>query len=495
MRSIAFAAAAVLALSAGAQASDQAAPSPADDPRVIGLEMVGVGRFLLDGEEVRELEVVPGETVVFRVDNTSGQELGFEVGNHDRICDPSRTPRWSIPAWTEGTRELTWEVPAGAGARRWGHRGRYCQLGEFSVGNESAEDRMPPLPTVTGPLNVHLGHSEMRISFEADFEGTTSAVVWQTSGDPWRALHLSRSDDVTFGDFATEHVANDIDDRTVAVCGADVVVGYLQRAPDEDRRLWLARLPGDGSPASRVEVRAPVGGGGDIDVACTDDRVYVAWSERVDGQWHPYVRSATLPALELSTIHDAGPAKRDGVAVAATDSHGLLAWKEGQRIRLAHLQVGTADGGRLLPVAVRTVAARGRGPILDADGAHVALGFDRGTRAVVATSRDGGVRFDQRRRFDRRTLQGTPWEFDSLAVDGNDVVATLVVYYGGDAWDRQRLRSRDRGKTWTTRRIGDPVAAIPDDGLLVTPEGVKVAEAYTDGEYADEFDLRVRREE
>ena len=485
----------MLDLATGAEASEPVEAATAKDPRISRLEMVGVGRFLLDGAEVRVLNVVPGETIVFSVDNTSGRELGFEVGNYDRICDPSRTPRWSIPAWSEGVRELTWEVTAGAGARRWGHRGRYCQLGAFSVGSELADERTSGLPLVTGPLRVQLRHAERFIAFDADFERSTSVVSWQEFWDPWRALYLSRADDVTLGDFVTERIANDVEDRSVAICGADVVVGYLQRASDDDRRLWLGRFPGDSSPAPRVEIRVPIGRRGTIDVGCTADRAFVAWTEEVEGEWHAFARSVALPDLELSTIHETGPAKRRRIAVAATDEHGLLAWKEGKQVRLARLEVEPGDGPRLLPVSVKTVARRGKSPILDADEGHVALAFDRGNLGFVLTSRDGGVTFDRRQRFDRKSVKGTPREFDSLAIEGRDVVATMIVYYGGDAWDRHRLRSRDRGRTWTTSRIGDPVAAIPRDGFLVTPDGVKVVEAYTDGVYASIWDLRVRREE
>ena len=488
-----------LAMATGAEASERAEAmpaeaAPAEDARVIELEMVGVGRFLFDGEEVRVLQVVPGESVRFRVENTSGRELGFAVGTEERLCNPERSPRHAIPAWTEGTRELRWKVPARVRSQRWGHRGRHCSLGEFSARSDATEVGTAEQPVLVGPLDVHLARSRLWLSFDADFEGTTSAVAWREPwGDPWRALYLSRADDVALVDFTSERIAIDVDDHAVAVCGPDVVVAYLQRAPDDDRRLWLARLPGDGRPAARVEVRGLVEGGDYLDVACNDAGAFVAWSERIDGEWHPFVRHASLPGLELSTTFDAGPAKGKTVAIAATDDHGLLAWKRGQPIGLTHLQV-LPDGGELAAVSTRTVTRLGREPILDADGRRVALAFVRGNRGVVLTSRDGGVRFDQEQRFGRKTMSGTPREFDSIAIRGGDVVATMVVYYGGDAWDRHRLRSHDRGKTWTTRRIGDPAAAIPRDGFLVTPRGVKVAEAYMDGEYASKHDLRVRRE-
>lgn len=484
----------VALMAAGAPVVGQSETPAASEPRVIELEMVGVSRFLRGGEEVRELNVVPGETVVFSVDNASGQELGFSVGTVTQFCDPSRSPRWAIPAWTTGVRELTWTVPARTADRRWGHRGRSCRPGTFKVGSEASEDRTPPRPRTSGRLRAHLAHSRDFIQFDADFERSTSAVAWQFYfGEPWLTLYLSRSDHVGLRDFTTREVANDVEDRSVAVCGTDVVVAYFQRAPDDDRRLQLARVPGDGGAISSVEVRAPIKGRGTIDVACTADHAYVAWSERVDGDWHALIRAVALPDLRPSAVYDAGPAKRHRIAVATTArTKALLAWQEGARIRLARFR-GDPQDGRLAAFSTSTISQRGKRPILAAEGARVALGFDRADRSVILLSRDGGASFDRRARFGR-PVSGGPTGIDSLAVQGRDVVATMVVYYGGDAWDRHRLRSQDAGKTWTRSRIAEPVAAIPVDGFLVSGRGVKLAEAYTDGEYADSFDLRVRRE-
>ena len=493
LKALAIAVLMLLALAAGAPVVGQSEAPEASEPRVIDLEMVGVGRFLRGGKEVRELNVVPGEAVVFSVDNVSGQELSFSVGTVDQICDPSQPPRWAIPAWKAGVRELAWTVPAGAANRRWGHRGRYCRPGTFSVGGETSDDRTPPRPRTSGRLRAHLAHSDWFVLFDADFERSTSAVAWQFYGDdPWMTLYLSRSDHTGLQEFTTREVAIDVEERSVAICGTDVVVAYLQRAPDDDRRLQLARVPGDGGAVSSVEVRAPVRNRGAIDVACTTDRAYVAWSEQVGGDWRAFMRAISLPDLDPSEVYDAGPAKRSRIAVAATGAKALLAWQKGRRILLGRFR-GEPPDGQLAPLSKRTISRRGKRPILAAEGTRVAIGFDRANRSVIFMSRDGGASFERRAQFDR-PVSGGPGGIDSLAVRGRDVVATMVVYYGGDAWDRHRVRSHDGGKTWTRSRIADPIAAIPLDGFLVTRNGVKVAEAYTDGRYASKSDLRVRRE-
>ena len=106
---------------------------------------------------------------------------------------------------------LSWWVPKGAVHRRWGHRGRYCSLGTFSVGAEAPAGRAATPPRRTGPGRVWLARSESFIRFEADFEGATSAVVWQKPDAPWRTLYLSRSDHVGFRDFTTDRLADDVD--------------------------------------------------------------------------------------------------------------------------------------------------------------------------------------------------------------------------------------------------------------------------------------------
>lgn len=353
--------------------------------------------------------------------------------------------------------------------------------------DSQAADQAADQPT------AHLDHSGSFIPFDADFEGTTSAVAWRNYDEPDGRLRVSRSNDEALGDFTTQEVATDDGGHRVAVCGAAVVVVYSRSRSYAEHDLWLAYLPGDSGSAKHLLVRTPLGRQGPLDIACVADRAYLAWTEDLNGQWHALAQSVSLPGLQRSSLFDAGPAKRYHAAIAALDDGALLAWQAARRIELARLEVDTAQ--QLASSWTRTVAKRGREPILDADGARVALGYERGIPSFIATSRDGGVTFDRRHRFDRDTLGGAAREVESLAVLGDDIVATIVVHYGGDAQNRLRLRSRDFGETWATSPIGDPVAAIPQDGFLLTPNGIKVAEAYTDGVYANEYDLRVRRDE
>ena len=118
-----------------------------------------------------------------------------------------------------------------------------------------------------------------------------------------------------------------------------------------------------------MEIRAPIESRGTIDVACTADRAYVAWSEPVDGDWHALMRTISLPDLHPSDVVR-GPAKRYRVAVAATGARALLAWQEGTRIRLGRFRADPHDG-RPARLSTRTISRRGKQPILAAEGARV----------------------------------------------------------------------------------------------------------------------------
>jgi len=124
------------------------------------------------------------------------------------------------------------------------------------------------------------------------------------------ALYLSRSDHARLQEFTTREVAIDVEERSVAICGTDVVVAYFRRAPAVDRRLLPARVPGGGGAISRVEVRAPVRNRGTIDVACTADRAYVAWSEHAAADQRRDLRSSVRGRRAVRA--DRGPRGRGG---------------------------------------------------------------------------------------------------------------------------------------------------------------------------------------
>jgi hypothetical protein len=89
---------------------ETAAP-PDGEPRVIELEADPAIRFLQDGQQIREIGVTPGETVLFRVTNTSGFAHNFYIGPDDELSVMGGTTDVGIPNWETGVQEMEWVVP------------------------------------------------------------------------------------------------------------------------------------------------------------------------------------------------------------------------------------------------------------------------------------------------------------------------------------------------------------------------------------------------
>ena len=79
---------------------------------VVELEADATLRFIgEDGEPVSAISVVPGETLLIRVDNTAGFEHSFFIGTEEELSEPQATTDVGIEAWSSGTRVLAWTVP------------------------------------------------------------------------------------------------------------------------------------------------------------------------------------------------------------------------------------------------------------------------------------------------------------------------------------------------------------------------------------------------
>lgn len=79
---------------------------------LVELEADAALRFVgNDGAPVLAIGVVPGETLLIRVDNTAGFEHSFFIGTEEELNQPMATTDVGIDTWTSGTRELIWTVP------------------------------------------------------------------------------------------------------------------------------------------------------------------------------------------------------------------------------------------------------------------------------------------------------------------------------------------------------------------------------------------------
>jgi len=108
---------AIPVLTGGAPTDDVDAPVvaveavPADAARVIEIEADAALRFLQEGEPLTEIPVTPGETVLFRIDNTAGFAHNFYIGADEVLATPSATTEVGLADWDSGVAELEWVVP------------------------------------------------------------------------------------------------------------------------------------------------------------------------------------------------------------------------------------------------------------------------------------------------------------------------------------------------------------------------------------------------
>jgi uncharacterized cupredoxin-like copper-binding protein/mono/diheme cytochrome c family protein len=84
----------------------------ADAPRVVNLTATAALQFLgEDGTPLKELDVAPGETIEFVVDNEAGFDHDFWIGTADELSVPNAETDAGIPTWQSGVQTVTWTVP------------------------------------------------------------------------------------------------------------------------------------------------------------------------------------------------------------------------------------------------------------------------------------------------------------------------------------------------------------------------------------------------
>lgn len=64
-----------------------------------------------EGDALTEIAVTPGETVLFRIDNTAGFGHSFYIGTPDVVSAGNATTDAGTPVWNSGVREVEWVVP------------------------------------------------------------------------------------------------------------------------------------------------------------------------------------------------------------------------------------------------------------------------------------------------------------------------------------------------------------------------------------------------
>ena len=95
-------------------ASAAAAGGTPEQPRVIKVTANAALQFLDEnGAQLKQIDVVPGETIEFQVDNIAGSDHNFFIGTAEELMVPSGETEFGIPTWQNGVESFTWTVPEG----------------------------------------------------------------------------------------------------------------------------------------------------------------------------------------------------------------------------------------------------------------------------------------------------------------------------------------------------------------------------------------------
>jgi len=139
--------------SPSALASSEAQPSiETAEPLARVIELVADPglRWLQDGEQVSDIAVRPGETVIFRVVNSALFAHDFYIGSDEELSAPGGTTEVGIPSFGRGVRELEWTVPEELAGLKFGCTlpGHYPSMqGTFSLAAPASPAPASPAPS------------------------------------------------------------------------------------------------------------------------------------------------------------------------------------------------------------------------------------------------------------------------------------------------------------------------------------------------------------
>jgi uncharacterized cupredoxin-like copper-binding protein/mono/diheme cytochrome c family protein len=84
-----------------------------EEPRVIQLDATATLDFTdPDGNVVPQIAVVPGETIVFEIDNVADFDHNFWIGPASEVSVPNNETLVGAPTWQSGVETVEWTVPS-----------------------------------------------------------------------------------------------------------------------------------------------------------------------------------------------------------------------------------------------------------------------------------------------------------------------------------------------------------------------------------------------
>ncbi len=333
-----------------------------------------------------------------------------------------------------------------------------------------------PAAAITWNAARPIHPSTQPMAVDADLHGPDTAIVWLDEAGPDEGLlGLAAFRGGGTGEIYRYTVEDGVARAAVATCGGAAWMAWFRPLGDGGGELELARIDIGGNGIERVTIRSGALRVGAIDVDCGAGRIWVAWTERTTS-WHAFMRSVRIADLARSGTRDLGAADRWSISMAATDGRATVAWATGVGLRLKPFTIGRAPTRAVTAGTTRSLIAGGQAPMLAMDGRRMVLGYTRNNDAWVRTSTDAGATFSGARKLLENGGEEdggeTPAWFESLAVDGPRIVATMAAQ-----WPPvpvfTRSHSANGGATWTVEAL-DIHARLA--GFLDTPDGPRIGE-------------------
>ncbi len=279
----------------------------------------------------------------------------------------------------------------------------------------------------------------------------------------------------------------------VDVCGGEAWAVSALHVPENPPSEWVIVLDGRSMTGGGYEAGLLTYGGvaRKPDIACVGHRrLATAWFKKVGGIFRVKFFSRAVHLDFEGTISpevslDLGTGSVNGdLAMAATNDRIIVAWFDGDLLKVKRFNVGGGFNAPITPLATNTLATlpSGFGPELAIAGDRAVLAYTNKADLVARVSTNGGDSWGP-----IRTLLDVPFPSEVAAYASNaDVQGTKIIVAGqvvglsdpGLAGEGFVDRTGNNGSSWafvpgTTRDDGNSVA-----GYTVAGGAAKVVQAW-----------------
>ena len=237
-------------------------PATGGEPRVIELQANAALQFTdPSGQQITDIPVTPGETIVFQIDNVAGFEHNFWIGTDSELSAPGATTDVGIPAWTSGVQTLEWVVPADVSGLKFGCTipGHYYTMqGTFSASGpaQPATSAESPQPSQPAPAeSVAPAQLTEPVPAESTAPAASNASpattdASPTTGEP-RVIELQSTPALQFTDPSGQQVTD------IPVTPGETIVFQIDNVAGFEHDFWIGTDSELSAPGATTDVGIP----------------------------------------------------------------------------------------------------------------------------------------------------------------------------------------------------------------------------------------------